>query len=240
MQPRRLLTGLPQCSFYAWLFIGGTAVGAWAASHLVIPPWFRGAPKISGRPLVRSADAAPGSRQSLVGAVVAVALLVLAGYQLTAGHTPFAGVLPGRGAVRPPAVARQICFTASLRDLWLTGRGTMAKAILAGMALECVLTALSIGRVQPLIIHWAGPGAVIRRRDWRMWWRMRRSKMPVQRTDRDLQDAAAELQMYGLAEVGRRHWTPGALRHPEDRALRFGRPVRAWRERSCANEFPHR
>ena len=34
-------TGLPQFSFHAWLFIVGTAAGTYAASRLVIAPWFR-------------------------------------------------------------------------------------------------------------------------------------------------------------------------------------------------------
>jgi uncharacterized membrane protein YedE/YeeE len=154
-------TGLPQFSLHAWLFVIGTAAGTWAASHLVILPWFRGAPKVSARPLVRDAAEKPGSRQPLAGALVAIGLFAIAAAELSAGHGPFAGVLLA-GAVFGVLLQRgQICFTASLRDLWLTGRGTMAKAILAGMAVESVLTALFIGRGEPAIIHWASPGAVI-------------------------------------------------------------------------------
>ena len=55
----------------------------------------------------------------------------------------------------------QICFTSAFRDLWITGRTYMAKAIILGMAVSAigVFSYIQLG-VAPKIM-WAGPNAVI-------------------------------------------------------------------------------
>jgi uncharacterized membrane protein YedE/YeeE len=55
----------------------------------------------------------------------------------------------------------QICFTSAFRDMWITGRTMMAKAIIAGMAVSAIgiFSYVQLG-VEPKIM-WAGPNAVI-------------------------------------------------------------------------------
>lgn len=55
----------------------------------------------------------------------------------------------------------QICFTSAFRDLWITGRTQMAKAIIIGMAVSTigVYSYVQLG-VSPKIL-WAGPNALI-------------------------------------------------------------------------------
>jgi hypothetical protein len=55
----------------------------------------------------------------------------------------------------------QICFTSAFRDLWLTGRTQMAKAIIIGMAVSTIgiYSYVQLG-VAPKIL-WAGPNAVL-------------------------------------------------------------------------------
>ena len=55
----------------------------------------------------------------------------------------------------------QICFTSAFRDLWITGRTQMAKAIIFGMAVSAIgiFSYVQLG-VAPKIM-WAGPNAVI-------------------------------------------------------------------------------
>jgi hypothetical protein len=55
----------------------------------------------------------------------------------------------------------QICFTSAFRDLWLTGRTQMAKAIIIGMAVSTIgiYSYVQLG-VAPKIM-WAGPNAAI-------------------------------------------------------------------------------
>lgn len=55
----------------------------------------------------------------------------------------------------------QVCFTSAFRDLWITGRTQMAKAIIAGMAVSTigVYSYVQLG-LDPKVF-WAGPNAVI-------------------------------------------------------------------------------
>ncbi len=55
----------------------------------------------------------------------------------------------------------QICFTSAFRDMWITGRTHMAKAIIIGMAVSAIgiFSYVQLG-VEPKIM-WAGPNAVM-------------------------------------------------------------------------------
>lgn len=55
----------------------------------------------------------------------------------------------------------QICFTSAFRDVWITGRTQMAKAIILGMAVSAIgiYSYVQLG-AEPKIF-WAGPNAVI-------------------------------------------------------------------------------
>ena len=120
-----------------------------------------GAPKVTEGPFAPTRLGSTPSRQPIAGLGIVAIMAVLAFYNLASGRAAFAGVLLA-GAVFGVLLQRgQICFTSALRDLWLTGRATMAKAILIGMAVETVLTAILIARGQPAIIHWASPGALV-------------------------------------------------------------------------------
>ncbi|UGA37513.1 YeeE/YedE family protein [Chromobacterium haemolyticum] len=55
----------------------------------------------------------------------------------------------------------QVCFTSAFRDLWLTGRTQMAKAIIAGMAVSVIGVYSYVQLGVPPKILWAGPNAVI-------------------------------------------------------------------------------
>ena len=55
----------------------------------------------------------------------------------------------------------QICFTSAFRDMWITGRTHMAKAIIFGMAVSAIgiFSYVQLG-AEPKIM-WAGPNAVL-------------------------------------------------------------------------------
>jgi len=55
----------------------------------------------------------------------------------------------------------QVCFTSAFRDLWLTGRTQMAKAILIGMAVSTIGVYSYVQLGVPAKIMWMGPNAVI-------------------------------------------------------------------------------
>src|SRR5699024_10395346 len=55
----------------------------------------------------------------------------------------------------------QICFTSAFRDLWVTGRTHMAKAIIIGMLVSTIGTFAFIESGIDPKIYWAGPNALL-------------------------------------------------------------------------------
>lgn len=157
-------TGLPQFSLHSWLFIVGTALGTYIGVKLAVLPIFKGKPKVEfGVHPAKVASSAPeqNHRQLYAAAIVFVVLAIIAIYYISAGQ-PLLGLAELFGAVFGLLIQRgQICFTSGLRDLWLTGRGTLAKAIILGMAIQTVGTAIFIFKGAQPITHWASPGALI-------------------------------------------------------------------------------
>jgi uncharacterized protein len=157
-------TGLPQFSLHAWLFIVGTAGGTYAGVKLTAAPWFRGRPRVEHRVRHVEIESQPSrrpSRQPIVAALVLAAIVLAALGELLTGHALFAAVVLFGAAFGVLIQRSQLCFTSSLRDLWLFGKGLEAKAILIGMAIQSVIVAVFIARGTPAIIHWASPGALI-------------------------------------------------------------------------------
>lgn len=155
-------TGIPQFSLHAWLFAFATAAGAWLGARVTLLPLFR-APlalqKVSAaQPLAQRPDQA--ARRFRLGMLV-FALFTL--WSLSrAWIAPRLGLAALFGLAFGLLIERaQICFTSAFRDLWLTGRTQMARALLAGMAVSAIGTwsYIQLG-VAPKIM-WAGPNAVI-------------------------------------------------------------------------------
>jgi uncharacterized membrane protein YedE/YeeE len=155
-------TGIPQFSFHAWLFMLGMAFGTWIGVKLVLHPLLLGKPKLQ--------KSAPGSRslisttpkiQPWVGLTVLVLTVVFIILEFADGKPKLAlaglfgvafGLLIQRG---------QICFTSAFRDLWVTGRATMAKALSLGIIAATLCTSVIIYLGVPQKIMWASPGALI-------------------------------------------------------------------------------
>ncbi|MCQ6278605.1 selenium metabolism membrane protein YedE/FdhT [Bacillus sp. EB600] len=157
-------TGVPQFSLHAWFFIAGTALGTYIGVKLAVLPIFKGKPKVEFgiRPAkVSSSTIQPNRRQLYAAAVVFGVLVLIAIYYISSGQ-PMLGLAALFGAVFGMLIQRgQICFTSGLRDLWLTGRGTMAKAIIIGMAIQTVGTAIFIYKGAQPVIHWASLGSLL-------------------------------------------------------------------------------
>ncbi len=156
-----LFTGVPQFSFHAWIFTATTALGTWLGLHVIRQKWWRGPTRLE--PLRATAgdallagDAARRrrSRQRQVGwAVTALIVAVVIGYALT-GHALLAWAA-GFGAAFGVLIQRgQICFTAAFRDLWLSGRTLLGKALVIGLIAATLATFL--------VIQFGGATAVIK------------------------------------------------------------------------------
>ncbi|WP_277068388.1 selenium metabolism membrane protein YedE/FdhT [Saccharomonospora viridis] len=165
-------TGIPQFSFHAWLFMVALAVGTVAGVKVIRLRFWRGPPKLSAverlAPLSASAANVPSSglvasrsAQPFVGVGVALVVagvavfLAYAGEWLLSAAALFGvgfGVLIQRG---------QICFTSAFRDLWVSGRATMSKALAVGLLVATVLTFVVIQSGTPAIIEPSSPGTVV-------------------------------------------------------------------------------
>lgn len=157
-------TGLPQFSLHSWFFIAGTTLGTYIGVKLAVLPIFKGKPKVAFgvRPAkLTSSTAQSHNRQLYTAAAVFVVVALIAIYYISAGQ-PLLGLAELFGAIFGMLIQRgQICFTSGLRDLWLTGRGTLAKAIILGMAIQTVGTAIFIFKGAQPVIHWASLGSLI-------------------------------------------------------------------------------
>ncbi|MTD33088.1 YeeE/YedE thiosulfate transporter family protein [Paludibacterium denitrificans] len=132
-------TGIPQFSLHAWFFALTAAVGSWFGARFTMLPLFRVPVKLqavsAAQPL--SQDAGQASRRFRLG------MLVFAAFVLwTVAKTfnaPKLGLAYLFGVAFGLIIERaQVCFTSAFRDLWITGRTQMAKAIIIGMAVSTI------------------------------------------------------------------------------------------------------
>ncbi|GAB2779658.1 selenium metabolism membrane protein YedE/FdhT [Halomonas shantousis] len=132
-------TGVPQFSLHAWIFIVATGVGTWWGTKVVRMRWWKGRPNLTKG---QTAPSRPGSTrtQPLLGSLLALSYFGLIAYFFISGQVRL-GIAALFGMLFGILIERgQICFTSAFRDLWLMGRGVMAKAIIAGMAISSVMT----------------------------------------------------------------------------------------------------
>ena len=153
-------TGIPQFSLHAWLFAITTALGSYAGVKAVLHPMLRPEVRLE-RVTAATVDVRRNrSWQAPAGLVVAVGFLALAG--LVGARDAKLIIAAIFGLAFGVLIERaQICFTSAFRDLWVTGRATMAKALILGMAASAIGTASYIALGVPAKIFWAGPGVII-------------------------------------------------------------------------------
>lgn len=155
-------TGIPQFSLHAWFFALATAAGSWFGARFTMLPLFRipvVLQKVSAaQPLTQHAGQA--SRRFRLGMLVFVAFALWAlGKTFEAPKLGLAGLF---GLAFGLIIERaQVCFTSAFRDLWLTGRTQMAKAIIIGMAVSTIGVYSYVQLGVPPKVLWAGPNAAI-------------------------------------------------------------------------------
>ncbi|CAI6024110.1 selenium metabolism membrane protein YedE/FdhT [Cohnella sp. JJ-181] len=136
-------TGVPQFSLHSWIFMLATGIGTYAGAKLISARWWKGKPLLT-KGSVTPLRARSRKVQPVVGIVAAVAYGALIVYFFVTGHRML-GVAALFGALFGILIERgQICFTSAFRDLWISGRATMTKAILVGMAISSVATLIVI------------------------------------------------------------------------------------------------
>ncbi|MFC4620034.1 selenium metabolism membrane protein YedE/FdhT [Camelliibacillus cellulosilyticus] len=136
-------TGVPQFSLHSWLFILATAIGTYIGVKVVKQPWWK------GKPVLLKGGSVPEAKktrqlQPYIGGLFALLYIGVITYLFVNGKTML-GVAAIFGAAFGILIERgQICFTSAFRDLWISGRATMAKAIAVGIAISSVCTLIII------------------------------------------------------------------------------------------------
>ena len=113
-----------------------------------------------GAAKIKESDPKQATRRFRIGMVIFLAYLTASLYVMQSsiklGFAMLCGLIFGLLIERA-----QICFTSAFRDLWVTGRAYMAKAIIFGIFVGTigVFSYIQLG-VSPKIM-WAGPNAII-------------------------------------------------------------------------------
>ena len=166
-------TGIPQFSLHAWFFTIMTLVGVWLGTKVALLPLFRskvGLEKVSAQKDIGNRTTSEKKAQILF--VLGILALVVVGvwvvYLMVYGNIPEGKKIPvlaiavvfgvGFGFVISRA---QICFTSAFRDLFITGRGYMARAVIVGMMVSTIGVFSYIMLGLPPKIMWAAPNAII-------------------------------------------------------------------------------
>lgn len=156
-------TGIPQFSLHSWLFMLGTMIGSYFGVKIALHPLMLGKPdlRVGGRRVARLSAAARRPVQPWIGAAVLLLYVGICCYYFLIGQWKL-GIAAVFGGLFGLAIDRgQICFTSAFRDLWVSGRSVMARALAVGILVATLATAVFhfIG-MQP-ISWWASPGALI-------------------------------------------------------------------------------
>lgn len=163
-------TGIPQFSLHAWFFTIMTLVGVWLGTKVVFLPIFRSHTKLIKVNAQKQIAHDEGRAKILfvLGVLVLIAVGIWVAYLMAYGVIPEGKRIPvlaiavvfgvGFGFTISRA---QICFTSAFRDLFITGRGYMAQAVIVGMMVSTIGVFSYIMLGMPPKIMWAAPNAVI-------------------------------------------------------------------------------
>lgn len=156
-------TGVPQFSFHSWIFMVATAIGTFFGVKVVNTKWWRGKPALMKGTLnpVVTESIQKRNLQPIVGLLFACIYTGLVVYFFTTGKSMLA-VACIAGALFGILIERgQICFTSAFRDLWISGRAVMSKAIAVGMMISVVVTFFYIQSGSVALIKIAAPSTAI-------------------------------------------------------------------------------
>lgn len=158
-----LFTGVPQFSLHAIIFTIATLLGTWIGLKISLLPWMLGTPKLTATKgqTVKAVSSQNKSRQPMLAIILAIIFIAIIARYFTNDLTKlaWAGVF---GWIFGWLIEKgQICFTSAFRDLWISGRTTILKALIVGMAIQAIGTAYFIAQGTPAKVMWAGPSVVI-------------------------------------------------------------------------------
>lgn len=156
-------TGVPQFSFHSWIFMVTTAIGTYFGVKLVNTKWWRGKPTLVKGALNPAVNQKVKKKniQPVLGYIFAGLYLALILYFFVIGKNLLA-VACIAGALFGILIERgQICFTSAFRDLWISGRAVMSKAISVGMMISVIITFFYLQNGSVALIKVAAPSTAI-------------------------------------------------------------------------------
>ncbi|RDU72018.1 YeeE/YedE family protein [Helicobacter anseris] len=159
-------TGIPQFSLHAWFFTLMSIVGVYAGTKVIKMPFLQ-----SNISLQKGACNNNAKRDTTIPSfILGIIVFILACFWIVylmqqdsfKPKLSVLGIATLFGLIFGFVIARaQICFTSAFRDLFLTGRGLVAKAIILGMLISTLgVFAFILLGVPPKIV-WTGPNVVI-------------------------------------------------------------------------------
>ena len=166
-------TGIPQFSLHAWFFTIMTLVGVWLGTKVVLLPIFRSHTKLEKVSTQKDIGSNKENQKraqvlfllgvlTLIAVAIWVAYLMAYGKILEGKRIPVLSLAVVCGVGFGFIISRaQICFTSAFRDLFITGRGYMANAVIVGMMVSTIGVFSYIMLGLPPKIMWAAPNAVI-------------------------------------------------------------------------------
>lgn len=161
-------TGIPQFSLHAWFFTIATIIGVYFGTKVVLLPIFRSnvtLQKVDSKKNLTKSSATLNIFFGILACVFIVGfILYLIFYtQIPEGKKiSILAIATIFGVAFGFIISRaQICFTSAFRDLFITGRGYMARAVIVGMIVSTIGIFSYIMLGIPPKIMWAAPSAII-------------------------------------------------------------------------------
>jgi uncharacterized protein len=158
-------TGVPQFSFHSWIFMFATAVGTYIGVKIIGTSWWRGKPNL--KPFQKPAASEAGTpakkrvNQRVLGLIAALLFIGVVIFYFSTGKTMLA-IAALFGAGFGISIERgQICFTSAFRDMWISGRAVMTKALAIGMAISVLITFFFLQSGMEAVIKVAAPSTLV-------------------------------------------------------------------------------
>ena len=153
-------TGIPQFSLHAWFFTLMSIAGVYLGIFVISKQKSEFTLKKGLYQQEKKKDRK--NLSFMIGLLVLICSIFWAIFEIKQGKHNVLGISIIFGLAFGFIISRaQICFTSAFRDLFLTGRGIMAKAIIIGMILSTIGVFGYIMLGVPPKIVWAGPNVFI-------------------------------------------------------------------------------
>lgn len=163
-------TGLPYFSIHTWVFVVFMIIGIYLGTKVVAMPFLASKAKLTktNKPYNIKQDKKRAKRMFHLGTIIFVLCVIYIIYLCLTGTPskklgiPLLGLALAFGLAFGFLIERaQICFTSAFRDLFLTGRSEMAKAVFIGIMISSLGAFSYIMLGAGIKMVWIGPNVVI-------------------------------------------------------------------------------